>query len=91
MKKPRTATFEMVCQVCGKHFIAKTSCAMYCPECRVTQTKIHQKQSAVKMKAVQAERKEQKKMKPNQAILEIVKKASEKGVSYGRYVAESRL
>ena len=87
MKRPRTATFEMVCQVCGKHFVAKTSCAMYCPECRVTKTKIHQKQSAVKMKAVQAERKEQKKMKPNQAILEIVKKASEKGVSYGYYVA----
>ena len=88
MKRPRTATFEMVCQVCGKPFIAKSSTAMYCPECKVTQMKIHQKQSVDKKKERQAEeRKEKKKRKPNQAILDIVKKASEKGVSYGYYVA----
>ena len=92
MKKPRTATFDLICQVCGRHFIAKTSCAMYCPDCKVTKTKIHQKQSAEKMKAIHAEEKARKKnRKPNQEILEIVKKATEKGVSYGRYVAESRL
>ena len=30
---------ERTCTVCGKVFYAKTSVALYCPECRDTRTK----------------------------------------------------
>ena len=85
---------ERTCTVCGKVFYAKTSVALYCPECRDTRTKervniksaraMSEKQIQKQLKADRKAR--QKNMK---TIVSISNKARDENLSYGEYVVRN--
>ena len=80
----RTKTTEIICKVCGKPFVAKTTLAMYCPECG----KITESRRAVERdRQKRAEARAKKNRKPNAEIVEMVKQATKMHLSYGEYVA----
>jgi uncharacterized Zn finger protein (UPF0148 family) len=82
---------ERTCTVCGKVFYAKTSVALYCPECRVIHTK---ELYNIKSPKLQSEKQIQKQLKADRkarqknmkTIVSISNKAREENLSYGEYV-----
>ena len=82
----RKVRFDMICKSCGAPFVAKTSIAMYCPECRDDwkQKSIKVKSEKQIQKELRADRKaRQKNMK---TIVSISNKARAENLSYGEYV-----
>lgn len=93
MGQKRTKTYDLICQVCGAPFTAKTPIAMYCPECAHIRMRASQKAwGERRTEALRAEKAAMNQPKVTTTkISEIVKKASEEGVSYGYYVAHAGL
>ena len=78
--------YELECKICHRKFIAHSSIAYYCPDCKVKVIKLTAQERAKAQQARETLTKEIK-QKKTAKLKDIVMEADKHKMTYGQYVA----